>query len=302
MRENEGGSESCLCLFGIINAFRCCNVLRQMVKQILQVLLLVDIATCGPLNSGPRQVHQMERDKSGGMLGRILRKSIADCGLKLSELSKRARVDRGLLSRFVRGERVLSMSSASAVADVLGLQLVYSSNRNAAPSRSATSGTMRPSLVSAAEEGLQRDVGQVVNRFISLNREFLNSVVLWFEKRAPKYCPQCESYCAAYMHAVAKSLASVIDLNDLLQARNESKAHGKRLKAALESLVPDSSRDIAKIFAELDSSERRWFYEPRTAQKVEYSEDFRFDPQRAVWRWWAEKKGAGERETALSNE
>ncbi|MHC4067695.1 MAG: helix-turn-helix domain-containing protein [Planctomycetota bacterium] len=54
----------------------------------------------------------------------VLRRAIADSGLTLTRLAELTGVDEGRLSRFVRGERTLTMPAADALCEVLGLQLV----------------------------------------------------------------------------------------------------------------------------------------------------------------------------------
>jgi transcriptional regulator with XRE-family HTH domain len=53
-----------------------------------------------------------------------LREAIAGCGLSLNQLSQAAGIDRGLLSRFLRHERTLTLAVVAKVSKVLGLSLV----------------------------------------------------------------------------------------------------------------------------------------------------------------------------------
>jgi hypothetical protein len=52
-----------------------------------------------------------------------LRRAVADCGQSLNQLSVASGVDRGRLSRFMRGERDINLSAAGRVCEVLGLRL-----------------------------------------------------------------------------------------------------------------------------------------------------------------------------------
>jgi transcriptional regulator with XRE-family HTH domain len=53
-----------------------------------------------------------------------LREAISDCGLSLNQLSQAAGVDRGMLSRFLRHERTLTLAVVAKVCKALGLSLV----------------------------------------------------------------------------------------------------------------------------------------------------------------------------------
>jgi transcriptional regulator with XRE-family HTH domain len=53
-----------------------------------------------------------------------LREAIAACGLSLYQLSEVAGVDRGMLSRFLRHERTLTLAVVAKVCKALGLSLV----------------------------------------------------------------------------------------------------------------------------------------------------------------------------------
>lgn len=62
---------------------------------------------------------------SNGRMTRALREAIDASGLALTELQRRTGVDRSQLSRFMRGERSLTLQSVDSLADELGLRLVY---------------------------------------------------------------------------------------------------------------------------------------------------------------------------------
>jgi len=52
-----------------------------------------------------------------------IRRAIRESGLPLNQLATRCGVDRGRLSRFVRGERDLTLAAADRLCCVLGLVL-----------------------------------------------------------------------------------------------------------------------------------------------------------------------------------
>lgn len=60
-----------------------------------------------------------------GRITTVLREAIEASGLALTELQRRTGVDRSQLSRFLRGERSLTLRSMDALAAELGLRLVY---------------------------------------------------------------------------------------------------------------------------------------------------------------------------------
>lgn len=55
---------------------------------------------------------------------RQLKRAIQDSGLALAEIARRSGVDHSRLSRFVRGERTLTLPAAAKVCEILGLRLV----------------------------------------------------------------------------------------------------------------------------------------------------------------------------------
>lgn len=64
-----------------------------------------------------------------GHITSALREAIEASGLPLAELQRRTGVDRSQLSRFLRGERSLTVRSMDALATELGLRLVYRVHR-----------------------------------------------------------------------------------------------------------------------------------------------------------------------------
>lgn len=53
-----------------------------------------------------------------------LRRAIQESGLALAEIARRTNVDHSRLSRFVRGERTLTLPGAAKICELLGLRLV----------------------------------------------------------------------------------------------------------------------------------------------------------------------------------
>ncbi len=53
-----------------------------------------------------------------------LRRAVADSGRTLGELARDTGIDKSALSRFVNGERGLSMEGINAIGDYLGLRIV----------------------------------------------------------------------------------------------------------------------------------------------------------------------------------
>jgi transcriptional regulator with XRE-family HTH domain len=54
-----------------------------------------------------------------------LREAITQSGIPLNQLSKASGVHRSQLSRFLRGERDISLEGASAICQALGLELAH---------------------------------------------------------------------------------------------------------------------------------------------------------------------------------
>jgi transcriptional regulator with XRE-family HTH domain len=59
-----------------------------------------------------------------------LRQAIQESGQSLNQLSAECGVDRGRLSRFMRGERDLTFAAAALLCEALGLDLVKASPRD----------------------------------------------------------------------------------------------------------------------------------------------------------------------------
>src|SRR5262249_19080081 len=66
-----------------------------------------------------------------------LREAIKQSGESLNQLAGRTGVDRARLSRFVRGERGLSLAAVDELCRVLGLRLAGDVFRDVAPTREA---------------------------------------------------------------------------------------------------------------------------------------------------------------------
>lgn len=62
-----------------------------------------------------------------------LRRAIASSGLTLSEIARRTDIDLGQLSRFYHGKCGIGMERTQALIDLLGLELVPRSDRQARP-------------------------------------------------------------------------------------------------------------------------------------------------------------------------
>jgi transcriptional regulator with XRE-family HTH domain len=63
-------------------------------------------------------------DESGPDLVDQLRQAIIDSGLSQGEMARRSGVDQGQLSRFLRGERTMTLPAAAKLCSILGLELV----------------------------------------------------------------------------------------------------------------------------------------------------------------------------------
>jgi transcriptional regulator with XRE-family HTH domain len=61
--------------------------------------------------------------KQGKLIDQI-RRAARDCGMGQNALGRKVKIDKGTLSRFVRGKVGLSMESLDALADVLNLRVV----------------------------------------------------------------------------------------------------------------------------------------------------------------------------------
>jgi transcriptional regulator with XRE-family HTH domain len=57
-----------------------------------------------------------------------LRQAVRDSGQSLNQLAERTGVDSGRLSRFMRGERDLTLSATTRICEALGLQLCKTEN------------------------------------------------------------------------------------------------------------------------------------------------------------------------------
>jgi len=59
----------------------------------------------------------------GAEVTKTLQQAIRDSDFSQSEVARRAGIDVGQVSRFLRGERGMTLATAAKVADVLGLDL-----------------------------------------------------------------------------------------------------------------------------------------------------------------------------------
>ena len=62
--------------------------------------------------------------KKSNKLTDQLRAAVAGCGMSLGDLARATGVDKSALSRFVNGERGLSMEAMDAIGQCLGLRIV----------------------------------------------------------------------------------------------------------------------------------------------------------------------------------
>ncbi len=62
-------------------------------------------------------------DKWGAEVTKALQQAIRDSDLSQNEIARRARIDSGMVCRFVNSERGMTLATAAKVADVLGLDL-----------------------------------------------------------------------------------------------------------------------------------------------------------------------------------
>jgi len=62
-------------------------------------------------------------EKRDSLIGQI-RRAARECGLPQNALARAAGIDKAALSRFVHGERGLTMENLNALADVLNLRIV----------------------------------------------------------------------------------------------------------------------------------------------------------------------------------
>jgi transcriptional regulator with XRE-family HTH domain len=98
-----------------------------MQNCILQIFsMLIDIEANSvkmPLLARWKETPTMKADTSGGTLGEALREAIQRSGRSLSQLSKMCGVGGGVVSRFVRKRRDLTLTSASLLTEKLGIRL-----------------------------------------------------------------------------------------------------------------------------------------------------------------------------------
>jgi transcriptional regulator with XRE-family HTH domain len=65
----------------------------------------------------------LKSGKQGSDLAVQLRQAITDSGLSLNEMERRSKVNHAVLSRFMRGQRTLTLPIASRLCGALGLRL-----------------------------------------------------------------------------------------------------------------------------------------------------------------------------------
>ncbi|MFO0847214.1 MAG: helix-turn-helix transcriptional regulator [Gemmataceae bacterium] len=67
----------------------------------------------------------MADERQGDDLVEVLRAAIRDSGLSNTEIEDQTGVDNSAISRFLRGERGLTLESAAKIAQFLGLKVSY---------------------------------------------------------------------------------------------------------------------------------------------------------------------------------
>jgi transcriptional regulator with XRE-family HTH domain len=88
--------------------------------------MLLDIVGCGitmRLRGEPMAKRQAQAMDEPLHLVSQLREAIRESGLSLNELGRRTRVSEGQLSRFLRGDRTLTLPAAARLCDYLGMEL-----------------------------------------------------------------------------------------------------------------------------------------------------------------------------------
>lgn len=81
----------------------------------------------------------MVQDKNASRLVEQLQQAIRDSKLSLNELGRRTGVSQGQLSRFLRGDRTLTLPAAARVCDYFGLELCVRHNSGVRPGASTES-------------------------------------------------------------------------------------------------------------------------------------------------------------------
>ena len=80
-------------------------------------------------------------------LSDTLRDAIKSSGMTCYVLANKAGLSQSVLSRFLSGERDISLGTAGKLADVLGLELVTRSARPAAPKRKPAAAKAKPDIL-----------------------------------------------------------------------------------------------------------------------------------------------------------
>ena len=167
-------------------------------------------------------------DKGGGPFCQKLRHAIRASGLSLNEISQKANVDRGALSRFMRAERLLSHENFADVAIALGLDLL------AKPGPSEDDGA-----------GMGKDFfDHVSNRFLNLMNDVLAKTTALFENSRLTNRLYSEAYCAIFKQSLTEQLLQVKDVASLREALRVTREVAKNLCASLRVVNPDLSDDI----------------------------------------------------------
>jgi transcriptional regulator with XRE-family HTH domain len=71
-----------------------------------------------------REENAVEKGQQESPLGTVLQQMIRESGLSMNQLGKEAGVSQGQLSRFVRGDRTLTLPAVDKLCRFFGLKLV----------------------------------------------------------------------------------------------------------------------------------------------------------------------------------
>jgi hypothetical protein len=200
---------------------------------------------------------------AGGLFGKMLRQAIDDSQISLNWIGQRAGVDRGSLSRFVNKKRELSLKSASDLAEVLGLHLVYGEQRFSANPAEAGDSSSELSV---------EEFQSALHGFIDRVTAFVHGIDALFREKAPGSRATCAAACARFYHAAMSPLAR----GSLHHAWSIAKAQGRKLTSELCSQEPTLASEIVRHWLALDSP-MEWETEAKIAAHIKTQKD----------QWWS---------------